>query len=426
MDEPDSLALSHKVPFKLLPLPSFSAYHQPMKPDIEPNTCTIALLGDHFGKLIAVVEKLNVTMQGQKSTMDKVESTLVDHGKKFDILTREVLNNDQPYDQKDLDDENTCMALYDMAMAKTKEKADEWKETMEVTLIFIALFSAVLTAFLVPATQALLPTSSISGNLTSSSLPPPPQPPRSAEVICAIYYLSLIIAIIIAVLCALGRRWVRKLTIKPNVKTWRERMLWHIERMRRAEGWLQTLMEVIYWQLLSSIGLFMGGLLYQLWNVSQLFEERASILRSTWALGVIFVCSVMFTMISTTYHAVRYQGSVFEGLISKVIVGEVEVGFAKHIGIMWTWFTKEVAKGGKWAVKLEFKESLAHGWSWIRTVKPADILRKQGRWIQTLMKKWSKSFGTTVANIQWRNLTKLDENDECGKERVRMDQNEQT
>ncbi|KZS87009.1 hypothetical protein SISNIDRAFT_491413 [Sistotremastrum niveocremeum HHB9708] len=381
-----------------------SSSEQLTKPTVEPNTSTIALLGDHFTKLIAVVEKLNVTMEGQKSTMEKVESTLIDHGKKFDILTMDASKNDQPYDQKDLDDESTCMALYDMVMAKTKEKADEWKETMEVTLIFIALFSAVLTAFLVPATQALLPTSSNSGNPTSSSLPP--QPPRSAEVICAFYYLSLIIAIMIAVLCALGRRWVRKLTIRPDVRTWREKMLWHIERMRRAEGWLQTLMEVIYWMLLSSIALFMGGLLYQLWHVSQLFEERASILLSTWALGVIFVCSIMLTMISTTYHAVRYQGSVFEGLISRVIVGEVEVGFPNHVGIIWTWFEKGVATGGKWAVKMEMKQSLAHGWSWIRRVKPADFLRRQGRWIQVLTRKWSKSFGTTVANIQWINLMK--------------------
>ncbi|KZT33788.1 hypothetical protein SISSUDRAFT_378899 [Sistotremastrum suecicum HHB10207 ss-3] len=297
MDEPDSLAWSLSLSFALVPRLSFSAYNhrssamsdpspseQPTKLDVERNTSTIASSGDHFSKLIAIVEKLNVTMEGQKLTMEKVESTLIDHGKKFDVLTRDALKNDLPYDQKDLEDESTCMALYDMVMAKTKEKADEWKETMEVTLIFIALFSAVLTALLVPATQALLPNSITFGNYTppSSQLP---LPLRSAEVVCAFYYLSLIIAIIIAVLCALGRRWVRELITKPNLKTWREKMFWHIERMRRAEGWLQTLMDVLYWMLLSSIGLFMGGLLYQLWDVSHSFEQRASILLATWALG---------------------------------------------------------------------------------------------------------------------------------------------
>ncbi|KZT32337.1 hypothetical protein SISSUDRAFT_1055651, partial [Sistotremastrum suecicum HHB10207 ss-3] len=80
-----------------------------------------------------------------------------------------------------------------MVMAKTKEKADEWNGTMDVTLIFIALFSAVLTAFLVPATQTLLPSFNDSGNSTSSSAPP--LPPRSDEAVCAFYYLSLIAAV---------------------------------------------------------------------------------------------------------------------------------------------------------------------------------------------------------------------------------------
>lgn len=120
-----------------------------------------------------------------------------------------MLADDQPYDQKELEDESTCLALYDMVMAKTKEKADEWNGTMDVTLIFvggslvrntgfnnrkqIALFSAVLTAFLVPATQTLLPASNDSGNSTSSETLP--LPARSDEAVCAFYYLSLITAV---------------------------------------------------------------------------------------------------------------------------------------------------------------------------------------------------------------------------------------
>ncbi|KZS88230.1 hypothetical protein SISNIDRAFT_532525 [Sistotremastrum niveocremeum HHB9708] len=359
-----------------------------------------ALLTSQFGALLDAVKTLNVTMDG-------VKTTLVDHGKKFDILTRDALKNDQPYDQKDLDDESTCMALYDMVMAKTKEKADEWKETMEVTLIFIALFSAVLTAFLVPATQALLPNSTTCGNSTSSSSQPPPLPPRSAEAVCAFYYLSLIIAIIIAVLCALGRRWVRKLTIKPNVKTWREKMFWHIERMRRAESWLQALMEVLYWMLLSSIGLFMSGLLYQLWNVSHSFEETASILLATWALGVILVCGIMSTMISTTYHAVRYQGSVFEGLVSRVIVGEVkfEVGLAGRVQSIWTWSRLGAARAKNWFEQLKIKDLLRGVRPWIKTVKLANLLKRTSRWIRALVgsKSW-KSLGRRARNIWWKKL----------------------
>ncbi|KZS88218.1 hypothetical protein SISNIDRAFT_490398 [Sistotremastrum niveocremeum HHB9708] len=157
------------------------------------NTSTIALLTDQFSALLGAVNALNATMNG-------VKSTLIDHGTKFDVLIRDALKNDQPYDEKALDDESTCLALYDMVVAKTKEKAEEWNGTIDVTLIFIALFSAVLTAFLVPATQTLLPSSTESSspdsNSNSTSTPTlPPPPARSDEIVCALYYLSLITAV---------------------------------------------------------------------------------------------------------------------------------------------------------------------------------------------------------------------------------------
>ncbi|KZS88847.1 hypothetical protein SISNIDRAFT_528435 [Sistotremastrum niveocremeum HHB9708] len=86
----------------------------PSNQDVDLITSTSRSLADHFSKLIAVVEKLNTTMEGQKATMEKVETTLVDHGRKFNILTKDALKtlDDQPYDEKALDDESTCLALY--------------------------------------------------------------------------------------------------------------------------------------------------------------------------------------------------------------------------------------------------------------------------------------------------------------------------
>ncbi|KZT32179.1 hypothetical protein SISSUDRAFT_1067127 [Sistotremastrum suecicum HHB10207 ss-3] len=348
------------------------------KPDADATTSTVALLTNQFGALLDAVKTLNVTMDG-------VKSTLVDHGAKFDVLIRDALKNDQPYEQKELEDETTCRALYDMVMAKTKEKADEWNGTMDVTLIFIALFSAVLTAFLVPATQTLLPASTDSGNSTSTFSQAPPLPARSVEAVCAFYYLSLITAIIIAVLCALGRQWVRKLTIKPDVGTWRERTMWLVERMKRAESWLKVLMEVLYWMLLSSIGLFMAGLLYQLWNVSHSFEARASILLATWALGVILVGGIVVTMIATTYHAVRYQASVFEGLVSRTIVGDVEFSVANRVRITWAWAGSLIVTSAKWAMELTIRGSLRAGWTWATNVKLVDMAERGGRWIRAMV-----------------------------------------
>lgn len=94
-------------------------------------------------------------------------------------------------------------------MTKTKEEVDEWIKRMDVSLVFvstvmkdlellvtktqIALFSAVLTAFVVPATQNLFPSSNNSpANPTDS---PPPVPNISAQNVCVSYYLALILAV---------------------------------------------------------------------------------------------------------------------------------------------------------------------------------------------------------------------------------------
>lgn len=124
-----------------------------------------------------------------------------------------MVPDDQPYELKAPDDESTCTALFEMAMTKTKEEVDEWIKRMDVSLVFvrgvflteamhgvilnietqIALFSAVLTAFVVPANQNLFPSSNNSpGNPTDS---PPPVPNTSAQNVCILYYLALILAV---------------------------------------------------------------------------------------------------------------------------------------------------------------------------------------------------------------------------------------
>ncbi|KZS88220.1 hypothetical protein SISNIDRAFT_498101 [Sistotremastrum niveocremeum HHB9708] len=103
--------------------------------------------------------------------------------------------------------------------------------------------------------------------------------------------------------------------------------------MRRAEKWIKVLMEVLYWLLLASIGLFMTGLLFQLRNLATSFEGRATILLATWEVGVVLAAGIAATMIGTTYHAVRYEASVFEGLVSRAIVGDIDIGLAKGLKV---------------------------------------------------------------------------------------------
>ncbi|KZT31565.1 hypothetical protein SISSUDRAFT_1067658 [Sistotremastrum suecicum HHB10207 ss-3] len=130
----------------------------------------------------------------QSATIEKQDRRLTDHGKKLDALVRDAEKDNMPYDSEKgnpLESEQLWSGVYEIATTKMKEGAEEWRGLMDVSLVFIAIFLAVLAAFLVPAVQALSPSSS-GGNSISS---PPPLPPDSDQSVFALYYLSLIMAI---------------------------------------------------------------------------------------------------------------------------------------------------------------------------------------------------------------------------------------
>ncbi|KZT38017.1 hypothetical protein SISSUDRAFT_1047589 [Sistotremastrum suecicum HHB10207 ss-3] len=297
---------------------------------------------DQTGNLLReTLQRLKEVMEGVKDTLGNVKETLMDHGKKFDILTRDAIKDDQPYDQKELDDESTCTALFEMAMTKTKEEVDEWIKRMDVSLVFIALFSAVLTAFVVPATQNLFPSSNNTpGNPTDA---PPPLPKVSAENVCVSYYLALILAILDAVLSVLGRQWMSKLTNRPEGGTYKDRLLRHLERERLAKKWLRYLVEGLHVILLWSIGLFVSGLLSQLWNLSGSFEKTAPRLLATWVLGLLLSLSILGVVLGATFHALIYEASPFGGPFSRLIF----LAAKAMAGSFEPWM-EQVAKAARW------------------------------------------------------------------------------
>ncbi|KZT33208.1 hypothetical protein SISSUDRAFT_434756 [Sistotremastrum suecicum HHB10207 ss-3] len=256
---------------------------------------------------------LNETMKG-------VKDTLLDHGTKLNVLIRDALKDDQPYDLKPMEDESTCTALYEIAMARTKEQVDEWIKRMDVSLVFIALFSAVLTAFLIPAIQNLFPSSS-----SSPSDSPPPLPDISLQNVCILNYLALILAILDAVLSVLGRQWMSKLTTRPEGSTYRERLLRHLAREALAKWWLRILVEGLHIILLGSIGLFMTGLLYQLRNLAGSFDEDAPRLLITWKVGLSFSSVILAVVAAATIHALLHEVSPFGGPFSQLLLNIIMI-----------------------------------------------------------------------------------------------------
>lgn len=69
--------------------------------ETEPETSTITLLTNQFGALLDAVKELNATAGAQKTTMEDIKvtmngvrGTLLEHGTKFDILTRDALKGE--------------------------------------------------------------------------------------------------------------------------------------------------------------------------------------------------------------------------------------------------------------------------------------------------------------------------------------------
>lgn len=127
-------------------------------------------------------------------------------------------------------------------------------------------------------------------------------------------------------MCVLGRQWVRKVTVRSDAQSWKARTIWHVERMRRAAVRIRALVERLYRSLLLSIGFFIVALLFQLWNLVSSFEERPTLLLATWFVRVVLASGNVNTMVATICHAVRYEGSLFEGLVSNIIFGDANLG----------------------------------------------------------------------------------------------------
>ncbi|KZS87023.1 hypothetical protein SISNIDRAFT_491424 [Sistotremastrum niveocremeum HHB9708] len=338
-------------------------------------------LGKQFETLIMAVNTLNTTMMAQSSTMTDMKHTIESqkeiterqqkttdiHPTKLSILARDAEKDDKPYDEKPLNDESTTRALYEMAVGKTKEKADRWNGRIDNTLIFVALFSAVVSGFAVMQTQVIAPSPTTTNNSSSNATTsPPPLPASSDEWVCALYYLSLISSISVAVLCVLAREWVRKLTIMPRLPTWKAKTLWHVTRVKRSEGWIVAVMEIIYRSLLISIGLFIAGLLYQLRNLSISFEQNAPILVATWASGIVLASAVLLVIAATVLHAVRYEGSVFEGRASRVITGDIDIGWPKGMKSGCAKIRELVSRGWRRIGGVALMERLTGCWETIR------------------------------------------------------------
>lgn len=134
-----------------------------------------------------------------------------------------------------------------------------------------------------------------------------------------------------------------KLTNRPEGRTYKERLLRHLERERLAKPWLRLLVEGLHVLLLWSIGLFVTGLLYQLWNLGGSFEERIPRLLVTWGLGVALSLAILMVVLGASMHALIYEASPFGGPFSRLLLRA-----GKRMAESYKPWMKQVEKTARW------------------------------------------------------------------------------
>ncbi|KZS92061.1 hypothetical protein SISNIDRAFT_486993 [Sistotremastrum niveocremeum HHB9708] len=258
---------------------------------------SIGDLGTKFDVMIDLMKSHIAIVTEQSKTQTEQSQILRDHSKMLEALEKDATRDDKAYEERGLKDKSTWGALDKEALAKMKVIVDGWKDLMNVSLIFIALF---------------------------------------LTVICN------------SVMCVLGLQWAGRLLSVPPGKTNLERALNRERRKVLAEQRLLPLMGVLFWTLLLSIAFFVIGFLIQFWALSFSFDERAPILVIGAVAATALAITILGVILATTYHATVYKNSPFESPLSTAARAS------------WAWVKQVTKKHDKERRKMKDKQKRWH------------------------------------------------------------------
>ncbi|KZS87158.1 hypothetical protein SISNIDRAFT_471178 [Sistotremastrum niveocremeum HHB9708] len=280
---------------------------------------SLSSLETKFDKLLSLIEKQTAAVEQQNMMMEKqhtaIEKELKDHGEKLETIRKDVVKNDQPYEVREVEDQQTWGGLCKEAVTITKESVGEWTTLMNVSLVFNAIFLAIVTAFIVPVLQDLqTPTAT---DATGSF------DPHRQEVIeqwIAFFQISAFsLSVFNSALCVLGTQWGARLITRIQAKDSHTTAI-HFERRKRSgKKWLLRLTGLLFLTLLLSILLFMSAFLMQAWIVAYVQPEPRPILIAAAAIVSVMVLTILIIVGVTTLHAVRWENSPFETPLSTVL-----------------------------------------------------------------------------------------------------------
>ncbi|KZT36118.1 hypothetical protein SISSUDRAFT_1063911 [Sistotremastrum suecicum HHB10207 ss-3] len=283
---------------------------------------SICALEAKFDRLLSLMDTQTLAIREQTTA---IENELKDHGEKLETLRKDAVKNDQPFEQRKLHDQQTWGAMNKEAVAMTKEAVGEWTTLMNVSLVFNAIFLAIVTAFIVPVLQSLQSPAS-DGTDTSADdqgaslgLFDPHRQDVIQQWIALFQVSAFALSIFNSALCVLGTQWGARLIARIKAGDYHESTIQFERRKAIGKKWLLRLSGLLFSTLLLSILLFMVAFLLQAWVVAYAQPEPRPVLIAAASIVTAMVFTILIIVTVTTYHAVRRENSPFETPLSNVI-----------------------------------------------------------------------------------------------------------
>ncbi|PVG04002.1 hypothetical protein CPB86DRAFT_810513 [Serendipita vermifera] len=223
-----------------------------------------------------------------------------------------------------LTEETTAWDIYNHRAAEVdREQIKDWNDSLNTLLIFAALYSAILTAFIIESAKLLEEDPAkttrdillvISKQLANNTVPAFAQAkyavPEYATIVNALLFSSLSCALSTALLAVLALQWVANYDRGLSTSSAQKRALHRQMRLRGIESWkMGELIAILPLTIFLSLFLFFIGIAYWLWHVQRTPSKIV--------IGGMSVAALLYaitTIISTIYIEAPFRSSVSKGM----------------------------------------------------------------------------------------------------------------
>ncbi|PVG03063.1 hypothetical protein CPB86DRAFT_779957 [Serendipita vermifera] len=190
----------------------------------------------------------------------------------------------QPGDPLVVTDETSAWEIYNHKASEVdREMLKDWNDNLNTLLIFTALYSAVLTAFIIESMKLLQEDMAettrdilvvVSRQLADSTFPAFEQVayqiPQYAIIVNGLFFTSLSCALLASLLAVLALQWVANYDMGLNTSSARKRALQRHVRLRGIEKWkMSELIAALPILIFVALFLFFVGIANWLWHMNQ-------------------------------------------------------------------------------------------------------------------------------------------------------------